>query len=80
MRPRSPVLIDLGWQRDGRHLTLELALPPNAGAQLHLPARTVGAVTEHGRPVRKASGVHVDGAADGIVTVTIGAGSYTLRT
>ena len=72
--------IDAQWRRDGSHLTLELALPPNATAQVHLPAGTLGAVTEHGRPVTKTSGVHIGGAANGIVTVTVGAGSYKFRT
>jgi alpha-L-rhamnosidase len=71
---------DVRWRRDGGHLTLDVALPPNAAAQLHLPARTVGAITERSQPVTKASGVHVDGAANGIATLTIGAGSYTFRT
>jgi hypothetical protein len=30
--------------------------------------------------VTKASGVHVDGTANGMVTVTVGAGSYMFRT
>jgi alpha-L-rhamnosidase len=49
--------IEVHWRRDGDRLDLELAIPVNSTATLHLPASGVDQVTESGRPAGEAPGV-----------------------
>ncbi len=54
----------IAWRRSGSATELDLLLPPNASAQVHLPA---GRLTERGRPVSRQ------------VPVLVPAGSYRFR-
>jgi alpha-L-rhamnosidase len=69
----------VGWRRAGAATELDLVLPPNASAQVHMPAATVGDVTEGGRPLSHgtAGANPTTGAAQ--VTVLVAAGSYSFR-
>jgi alpha-L-rhamnosidase len=62
-----------GWQRTEAGLTVNVTVPPNATAEVHLPAASAAAVTEGGQPLADAH------AADGEVVVKIGSGSYTFE-
>ena len=73
--------VHLQWTRStGRASTgalrLGLALPPNAAAQVLLPASGTATVTESGRPVSRAPGVTVVGHTDGRLVLAVGAGTY----
>jgi alpha-L-rhamnosidase len=64
------------WRRAGSTIDLVLVLPPNASAQLHLPAPGPENVTEGGKPLARAAGVTVLGTAGGQVALSVAAGTY----
>jgi alpha-L-rhamnosidase len=76
--PRGP--ISVSWQRpasEGTVTGLDLGVPANAVATVHLGDVTPDRVTEGGQPVGRVPGVVVAGAAGtGSLTLTVGAGSY----
>jgi alpha-L-rhamnosidase len=45
------------WRRKGDALTLEVEIPPNSRATVHVPARNAEAVTESGKSIGEAEGV-----------------------
>lgn len=72
--------VHVQWARQSKGaLHLGLSLPPNAAAQVRLPASGVGAVTESGRPVTTSLGVTVVGHGNGEVRLAVGAGTYDFR-
>ena len=50
--------IEVNWRRKNGILNLELTVPANTTATLHLPSSKPDEVTESGRPARGAPGVH----------------------
>jgi alpha-L-rhamnosidase len=71
----GPAKVD--WRRRGGRLSVAVEMPANTTARVQLPASSTGRVTESGRPVHQAPGVTGVTAADGTVTVAIGAGRYS---
>ncbi|MGH9017217.1 MAG: family 78 glycoside hydrolase catalytic domain [Acidimicrobiales bacterium] len=69
----------VSWRRPGNAVELDLGVPANAGARVHLPASTPGQVTEGGRRLADAPGVTVAAVRPGDVTVVVGAGTYRFR-
>ncbi len=65
------------WSRLGRSLKFEVEIPINARAQISLPAKSVAAITEGGKPLPKADGVSVLGLRGDIVDFTVGSGRYS---
>jgi alpha-L-rhamnosidase len=78
--PSGPIAVS--WRRgdsSGHGFTLSVTVPVNASAELRIPAKSEASVTESGRPIARADGVHfvkVDGA---YVVVDVGAGSYDFK-
>ena len=74
--------ISSAWRRDsdGR-LTLDVTVPVNATAAIHVPAASPDAVTEGGRPMAKAKGVCLISQADGerIYELESGVYSFSVR-
>ena len=70
----GPVSVD--WQRNGRDLALDLTLPANLTAQIHLPAASASNVREGGVVAGRAPGVSVASDAGGVAVVEVGGGSY----
>lgn len=65
------------WKRDGDNLTLDVTIPPNTTATVHVPANAVvDAVTEGGRPAAQATGVTFLRMEDGAAVYETGSGSY----
>jgi alpha-L-rhamnosidase len=64
------------WQREGNRLTLNLTIPPNTTATVHLPGSQPDAVTESGQPAGKAVGVKFLHATDRAVLYEVGSGNY----
>jgi alpha-L-rhamnosidase len=67
------------WHRGPSVIDLDLTVPANAAAQVHLPASGTRAVTEGGTAVTRAAGVTVERVEPGDVTVLVGAGTYRFR-
>jgi alpha-L-rhamnosidase len=68
--------IESGWARTDSVLKLDVTIPPNTEAEVHLPASSVAAVTEGGKPLGEAAGVRLVREAAGEVVVGVGAGKY----
>jgi alpha-L-rhamnosidase len=68
--------VSVSWARGKSGLKLEVVIPPNATAMVHVPAARPEAVTEGGRPLTAADGVTVKREAGG-VAVGVGSGRYT---
>jgi alpha-L-rhamnosidase len=66
-----------GWKVTGGTMTLEVVVPPNATASVHLPGASVGDVTEGAVPAAEAEGVSDVAQAEGEVTLKVGSGRYT---
>ena len=45
------------WQLNGRELTMDVTVPPNTTATVHVPANDPATVTEAGQPAARAAGV-----------------------
>ena len=78
--PRGAIAV--AWRRPssrGAEFVLDVTVPPNASATVHLPATTVRDLTEGGRPLHDASGIGRVTARHGEVVVAVGAGHYELR-
>jgi alpha-L-rhamnosidase len=65
------------WRRRGAGMTLDLAVPANASALVHLPYRRASSVREGGLPVHHAPGVVPYSIADGKAVLSVGSGSYS---
>jgi alpha-L-rhamnosidase len=80
-------LIVSQWKRDGDALTLEVEIPPNTTAEVHVPvlrpaegaARAADAVTENGRPAAQSPGVKFLRMERGAAVYAVGSGRYTFE-
>jgi alpha-L-rhamnosidase len=72
-------LISTRWRQEADGLALDLTVPPNAVAEVRLPAPSAGAVREGGRPIGRVAGVRALGAGDGRAAFEVGSGSYKFR-
>jgi len=70
----GPVVVS--WQRRGGGMAVDLTVPANASAQLHLPYRQTASVHEGGVPVGRALGVVVSSLGNGVAVLDVGSGSY----
>jgi hypothetical protein len=68
--------VESGWARSDGGLKVNVTIPPNTEAEVHLPAASAGAVTEGGRALGEAAGVRVVREAEGEVVMEVGAGTY----
>jgi alpha-L-rhamnosidase len=68
----------VSWRRRGGRLTVDLQVPANALARVHLPAGSASAVTADGSPGGRAPGVRPEGSSAGVTVVAVGAGRHRL--
>jgi alpha-L-rhamnosidase len=66
-----------GWKVTGGTMTLEVVVPPNATATVHLLGATAGQVTEGGEPAGESEGVSHIAQDEGEVTLEVGSGRYS---
>jgi alpha-L-rhamnosidase len=67
------------WRRDGEQLTMEVTIPPNTSATVHVPATRIEDVTEGDTPAREAVGVRFLRMQRGAAEFAVEAGSYTFH-
>ncbi len=67
------------WQREGDQLTLDVKIPPNTTATVHLPAKAPAGVTESGQSAEQAVGVKFLRAEKGTAVFEVGSGSYRFQ-
>jgi len=65
-----------GWTLIDGRLDMEVAIPANTSAVIHIPATAVDLVRESGKPLSASEGLTVRGLSDGAVVVETGAGRY----
>jgi alpha-L-rhamnosidase len=70
----GPVSVD--WRRSGRGMALDLTMPPNLTALVHLPATAAANLREGGIAAARAPGVSVYSVSDGVAVLEVGSGSY----
>lgn len=68
------------WKREKDALTLDVTIPPNTTARIHLPAADAAKVLEGGRSVAGSAGVTLISSRDGVAVFDVGSGSYSFAT
>jgi alpha-L-rhamnosidase len=64
------------WKLDGDKLLLDVTIPANTTATVHIPAADPSAILEGRKPAPQAEGVRLIGAQGGEVLFEIGSGTY----
>ncbi len=72
--------VAVAWQRTGRGMTLDLVVPANVTAQVHLPATSASRVREGGVAAQSSPGVVVRSVGDGMAVLEVGGGHYRFTT
>ena len=64
------------WRIEGGRFLLDVTIPANARAFIHIPASAADAITESGGPAARAAGVKFVGMRDGRAVFAVGSGEY----
>jgi hypothetical protein len=64
------------WTREGGTLRLDVEIPANTTATVHVPAKEAASVTEGGQPAEKAPGVTFLRMEGGAAVFAVGSGAY----
>ena len=67
------------WKLDGDRLILDVAVPPNTRATVHLPTTNARSAMESGVPLAEARGVETVRFADDHIVCELGAGRYSFE-
>jgi alpha-L-rhamnosidase len=67
------------WQRDGDRLVMEVTIPINTTATVHVPARHADGVSESGKPAAESAGVKFLRMENGAAVYEVGSGCYQFR-
>jgi len=65
------------WRIEKGRFILDVSIPPNTTAAVHIPGTDPATVREGGRPAALSEGVKVLGAEGGAVVIDIGSGRYS---
>ena len=68
-----------GWKRDGERLTLDVTVPVNTSAVVHVPAASAEGITESGRPAAEAPGVRFLRMENGKALYEVVSGTYRFQ-
>ncbi len=64
------------WKKQGSSFTLEVVIPGNTTAAVHIPAKEAGTVTEGGKPASQAKGARFLRMEGGAAVFEVGSGKY----
>jgi len=64
------------WKREGDKLTMEVTIPANTTATIHVPAKDATGVTESGKPAAEAKGVKFLRMENNAAVYAVGSGTY----
>ena len=67
------------WKRENGRLTMDVTIPANTSATVHVRATDVTQVTESDKPIAQALGVKYLHSEDGCVVLSVESGSYRFR-
>jgi alpha-L-rhamnosidase len=68
--------VSSAWKIDGRHLQLDVEVPPNTQATIFVPATSTEVVQEGGQPATQARGVALLRFDNGSAVFRVGSGAY----
>jgi alpha-L-rhamnosidase len=71
--------IECHWRRQGKSVLLDVTVPANTKATIHVPAASETAVMESGQPVAKARGVRFLRMEGDAAVFSVGSGRYAFR-
>jgi alpha-L-rhamnosidase len=71
--------IESNWQREGSMLTMAVTIPANTSATVHVPAKSVEAVTESGKPAGQSTDMKFLRLEKGVATFEVGGGNYQFQ-
>ncbi len=69
-------LIESHWRLQGEQFSMDIIVPPNSHATVHVPATGQEQVTESGKPAAESDGVAFVAMRDGAAVYQVGAGRY----
>jgi hypothetical protein len=69
-------LITSTWQLTNNLLTLNVTVPANTTAEIHVPTTNASAITESGVPAASSSGVTYAGVSNSAAIYNVGSGNY----
>ncbi len=69
-------LIGCNWKRAAGGLTMDVTIPPNTSATIHVPATAEAGVTESGKPAGKSAGVKFLRMENGAAVYAVESGAY----
>jgi alpha-L-rhamnosidase len=72
--PYGPIVSN--WKRESDSVVMDVAIPVNTTAEVHIPAPAVSVVTESGKPVTQAKGVKFLRAENGTIVFAVASGRY----
>ena len=67
------------WKRDGGKLTMEITIPINTTATVHVPAKDAAGVTESNNPAAAAAGVKFLRMENRAAVYAVGSGTYLFQ-
>ena len=67
------------WKREGERVAMDVMIPANTTATVHVPAKDAASVTESGKPASKAKGVKFLRMENGAAVYAVESGSYQFR-
>jgi hypothetical protein len=67
------------WERTDRDYTIEVSIPANSTAEIHLPATNVQQVSVYGLPLSTSDDVTVIGTDNGKLKLKTGSGNYRFK-
>jgi alpha-L-rhamnosidase len=67
------------WKREGDKLTMDVTIPANTTATVHVPAKDEAGVTESGKPAAKSDGVKFLRSENGAAVYEVASGTYTFQ-
>ena len=68
------------WTREGEALTMDVMIPPNTTALVHVPAKNADGVTESGKPAAKADGLKFLRMENSAAVYSADSGTYRFQT
>jgi alpha-L-rhamnosidase len=67
------------WKREGDKLTMDVTIPLNTTATVHVPAKDAAGVTESGKPAAKSDGAKFLRMENGVAVYEVGSGVYCFQ-
>jgi len=71
--------ISTSWKTENGKLSLDVSIPANTTATVHVPAKDAASVTEGGKPADKASGLKFLKMENGAAVYEAGSGTYQFK-